>query len=67
MLGKYDMNNIKVCNIQQVYLNGSKATTFHVYQLIDNSYVFCYSDVIDGWFKRPATILNKHIGFNHKV
>ena len=54
------MNNIKLCNIQQVYLNGSKVTTFHVYELIDNNYVFCYSDYIHGWFKRPSTILNKH-------
>ena len=61
------MINIKVCNIQQVYLNGSKATNFHIYELIDNSYVFCYSDFIYGWFKRPSTILNKHIAFNRKV
>ena len=61
------MNNIKVCNIQQVYLNGSKATTFHIYELIDNSYVFCYSDYINGWFKRPITILNKHIAFNRSM
>ena len=61
------MNNIKLCNIQQVYLNGSKATTFHVYELIDNSYVFCYSDYICGWFKRSSTILNKHTAFNRKL
>ena len=61
------MNNIKVCNIQQVYLNGSKATAFHIYELIDNNYVFCYSDFIYGWFKRPSTILNKHTAFNRKV
>ena len=64
MLGKYYMNNIKVCNIQQGYLNGSKVTTFDIYELIDNSYVFCYSDYIHGWFKRSSTILNKHTAIN---
>ena len=61
------MNNGKVCNIQQVCLNGSKVTTFHIYELIDNNYVFCYSDYIHGRFKRPSTILNKHIAFNRKA
>ena len=61
------MNNIKVCNIQQVYLNGSKVTTFHIYEFIDNRYVFCYSDCIYGWFKRPSSILNKHVAFNRIV
>ena len=61
------MNNIKVCNIQQGYLGGSKVTTFHIYELIDNDYVFCYSGYIYGWFKRHSTILNKHIAFNRIV
>ena len=61
------MNNIKLCNIQQVYLNGSKVTTFHIYELIDNNYVFCCSDYIHGWFKRHSTILNKHIAFNRSL
>ena len=61
------MNNIKVRNIQQVYLGGSKVTTFHIYELIDNDYVFCYSDYINGWVKCQRTILNKHIAFNRIV
>ena len=53
------MNNVKVCNIQQVYLNESKVTTFHIYELIDDRYVFCYSDLVYGWYKKPSTILDK--------
>ena len=53
------MNNIKVCNVQQGYRDGSKVTTFHIYELIDDRYVFCYNDFIHGWYKKPSTVLNK--------
>lgn len=62
------MKNIKLENIQNVYLNGKKATLFNVYSFSekDNAWVFDYNDYIYGWYKRESTILNKHIAFNNK-
>ena len=60
------MSNIKLMNIQNVYLNGKKATIFDVYYLKDNTYIFDYNDYIFGWYKRESVILNKHISFNAK-
>lgn len=57
---------IKLQNVQNVYLNGKKATTFHIYSLVDNVWVFDYNDFIYGWFKRESTILKHHINFNRK-
>ena len=60
------MQNIKLMNIQNVYLNGKKVTLFDVYYLNDNTWVFDYNDYIFGWYKRENTVLNKHIAFNAK-
>ena len=56
--------NIKLMNVQQVYLNGKKATAFEVYSLKGDTWVFDYNDYIFGWFKRHSTILAKHKAFN---
>lgn len=64
--GLKTMNTIKLMNIQNVYLNGKKATLFDVYSLKNNTYVFDYNDFIYGWYKRENTVLNKHIAFNAK-
>lgn len=58
------MQNIKLMNVKNVYVNGKKATTFEVYSLINNEWVFDYNDCIFGWFKRHSTILAKHKSFN---
>lgn len=50
---------IKLENIEQVYLNGKKATTFQVYELISNSWVYQYSDAVKGHYKKESTILKK--------
>lgn len=57
---------IKLMNIQNVYLNGKKATKFDVYSLKDNAWIFDYNDYIFGWYKRESTILSKHASFNAK-
>lgn len=61
-----EMENIKLKNIQRVYLNGKKVTMFDVYSVKENSYVFDYSDYILGWFKNERVILIKHKAFNCK-
>ena len=53
-------------NIQYVYLNGKKATTFDAYSLKDNTWIFDCNDFIFGWYKRENTILSKHTVFNAK-
>ena len=60
------MNNIKLMNVQNVYLNSKKATIFDVYSLKDNTWIFDYNDFIFGWYKRENTILSKHTAFNAK-
>ena len=60
------MNNIKLMNVQHVYLNNKKVTTFDVYSLKDNTLIFDYNDYIFGWYKRENTILNKHAALNAK-
>ena len=60
------MQNIKLMNIQNAYLNNKKVTIFDVYRLKDNTYIFDYNDYIFGWYKRESTILNKHTSFNAK-
>lgn len=60
------MQNIKLMNIQNVYLNSKKATLFDVYYLKDNTWIFDYNDYIFGWYKRESAILNKHVIFNAK-
>ena len=60
------MNNIKLMNVQHVYLKDKKATIFDVYSLKDNTWLFDYNDYIFGWYKRENTILNKHAAFNAK-
>ena len=60
------MQNIKLTNVQNVYLNGKKVTIFNVYSLKDNTWIFDYNDYIFGWYKRESTILNKHTSFNAK-
>ena len=52
-------DNIKVCNVQNVYLNGTKTTTFNVYSLIENTWFFDYNDSIIGWYKKSSTVLDK--------
>ncbi len=37
------MQNIKLMNVQQVYLSGKKATTFEVYSLEGDAWVFDYA------------------------
>lgn len=59
------MNNIKLMNIQHCYINGKQATKFDLYSLVNNTWVFSYSDYIFGTFKRQSTILQKHIAFNN--
>ena len=51
--------HLKVTNIQNVYLNGKKATLFNVYQLLNDTWIFDYNDYILGWYKKPETILDK--------
>jgi len=60
------LNNIKLMNIKNVYLNGKKVTLFDVYSLKDNAWIFDYNDYIFGWYKRENTVLNKHTAFNAK-
>ena len=60
------MNNIKLMNVQHIYLNGKKATIFDMYSLKDNTWIFDYNDCIVGWYKRENTILSKHTAFNAK-
>ena len=50
---------LKVTDIQNAYFSGKKVTLFNVYQLLDNSWVFDYNDYISGWYKKPATVLDK--------
>ena len=60
------MQNIKLMNVQHVYLKGKKATIFDVYSLKGNTWVFDYNDYIFGWYKMESTILSKHAAFNAK-
>ncbi len=60
------MKNIKLMNVQNVYLNSKKVTIFDVYSLKDNTWIFDYNVFIYGWYKRESTILSKHIAFNAK-
>ena len=60
------MQNIKLMNIQNAYLNSKKVTIFDVYSLKDNAWVFDYNGFIYGWYKMESTILNKHTAFNAK-
>ena len=60
------MSNIKLMNVQHIYLKGKKATIFEVYSLKGNVWIFDYNDFIYGWFKRESTILKHHIAFNAK-
>ena len=52
-------DTIKVCNVQNVFLSGTKATTFDVYSKIGNDWIFDYNDSIIGWYKKPSTVLDK--------
>ena len=61
------MQNIKLQNIQRVYLNGKKATLFEVYSLVNSHWVFDYNNFIFGHYKRHSTILAKHKAFNVSV
>lgn len=58
------MNNVKIENIQHVYLNGKKATVFNVYSLKNGAWYLNYSDFIFGWYKKESTIKKKHIAIN---
>lgn len=60
------MQTIKHQNLQQVYLNGKKATLFEVYSLVNGHWVFDYNDFIFGHYKRGSTILAKRKAFNQK-
>lgn len=50
----------KYTNIQQVYINGSAATCFDIYELIDNAWVFQTRDKIWGHFKKASTVQKKY-------
>lgn len=52
-------DSIKVVNVQNVYLNGEKVTTFYVYKLINSTWFFDYNDHIYGWYKKSSTVLDK--------
>lgn len=50
---------MKISNIENIYVNGRKATIFSKYELDGNVWVFVGNDYINGWFKRESTILRK--------
>ena len=54
----------KLSNIQHIVLNNKQVTKFDVYKLINNTWIYDYSDYIHGTFKRAKTIAIKHCSSN---
>ena len=50
----------KLSNIQHIVLNNKQVTKFDVYKLVNNTWIYDYSDYINGTFKRAKTIVAKH-------
>jgi hypothetical protein len=52
---------LKVSKIQQVHLNNCKQTLFSLYQYdqVLHAWVFIEERSIEGWYKKPSTILRK--------
>lgn len=55
-------NEMTIANIQNIYLNGRKVTTFDIFEYEDNVRIYCGTDYIDGWYKRESTIERKYQG-----
>lgn len=47
-------------NIQQVYINGSAATYFDIWELEGNTWVFQTRDKIWGHYKKASTVQRKY-------
>ena len=58
---------LKLSNVQNVYINNKKVTTFKVWLLLDNEWIFYYNSSIEGWYKRNETIATKHCAGNGVV
>lgn len=59
------MNNYRIENASNVRVNGRAATNVDLYELIDNSYVLCWSGVVPGWTHTSDELLAKAISAFH--
>ena len=55
-----DMKMLKIENVKNVYINSKAVTTFSVYELRDNAWVYDYSSSVDGHWKKSKTVATKH-------